>query len=408
MVDDLRGDDRTRAPGARHWTLLASLYTTQYLGLNFFLVALVAILRAEGVGLDRLGLVYMLGLIWPLKLLWAPVIDRFSIGRTGQYRGWLLLTQGLLVLLLLAIGMCDVITEFPRVYVLCLAVALLAATQDMAVDGLACRLLPERGRGFGNGLQIAGGLAGNILGGGLVLMLYPGIGWAGCLMLLAALTAIPAVQLIWFAEPDWPRPVQATGRFYRRMMAFWLLPGQGRWLAVLLLVSASSGMAYGVLMPLLVDRGWGPARIGLTVNVFGSVAGLVAALASGWVMHRLRRRRALVLGVGLQLVGIAVLLLPAWGVEQAAAFGAIVYFLCYNPAAVVMAAMMMDRSAQQSPATDYSLQFTCGQFAAIAAMSAGAPLAAQLGYAGALGVALGLGALGLAMSFGLGRGRLAG
>jgi hypothetical protein len=43
------------------WWLLASLYTTQYLGLGFFMVALVAILRERGVPLEQLGMVYLLG-----------------------------------------------------------------------------------------------------------------------------------------------------------------------------------------------------------------------------------------------------------------------------------------------------------------------------------------------------------
>ncbi|MBL3553745.1 MFS transporter [Rhodovulum sulfidophilum] len=408
MADDLRCEGGTDVLGTRQWALLASLYSTQYLGLNFFVVALVAILRTEGAQLDVLGLVYMLGLIWPLKLIWAPMIDRFTIGRGGHFRGWLLLTQGLLVLLLLAIGRFDVIDDFPLVYALCLGVALLAATQDIAVDGLACRLLPETGRGLGNGLQIAGGLVGNMVGGGLILMLYPQIGWEGCLTLLAVLTAIPAVQLIGFDEPAWQRYGDATGKLYRRMTVFWWQPGQRCWLGIVLLVSASSGMAYAVLMPLLVDQGWGPARIGLVVNVFGSIAGLVAALISGWLMHRLSRRDALVMGVGLQIAGVAALLLPAWGLTQAAAFGAIAYFLCYNPVSVVMATMMMDRAAPQSAATDFTLQFTSGQFAAIAAMSAGAAMAAQIGYGGVLGVALGAGSVALLLAVGFGRSRAAG
>lgn len=405
MADDLRCESSTYVLGRRHWALLASLYSTQYLGLNFFVVALVTILRTEGAELDVLGLVYMLGLIWPLKLLWAPMIDHFTIGRVGHYRGWLLLTQGLLVLLLLAIGRFDVVDDFSLVYALCLAVALLAATQDIAVDGLACRLLPESSRGFGNGLQIAGGLAGNMVGGGLILMLYPQIGWSGCLTLLAVLTAISAAQLIGFEEPAWPRSGDATGKLYRRMVSFWCQPGRGTWLGIVLLVSASSGMGYAVLMPLLVDQGWGPARIGLMVNVLGSIVGLAAALASGWCMQRLSRHEALILGVGLQIIGIAVLLLPAWGMTQVAAVGAIAYFLCYNPVSVVIATMMMDRAAPQSAATDFTLQFTSGQFAAIAAMSTGAPIAAQIGYGGVLGVALAVGSVALLLSVRLDRGR---
>ena len=40
------------------WSLIASLYTTQYLGLSFFSVALVAILRKQGASLEQ-SVLYM-------------------------------------------------------------------------------------------------------------------------------------------------------------------------------------------------------------------------------------------------------------------------------------------------------------------------------------------------------------
>ena len=53
----------------REWRLLASLYGTQCLGLMFFVVAMVAILRERGAGMDTIGQVYLLGMVWPLKVL---------------------------------------------------------------------------------------------------------------------------------------------------------------------------------------------------------------------------------------------------------------------------------------------------------------------------------------------------
>lgn len=373
------------ATGRSEWLLLASLYSTQYLGLNFFVIALVAILRAEGAGLETLGLVYLLGLVWPLKLFWAPLIDRIRFPRFGHYRGWLLLTQSLLVATLLAIGQFSVVDDFAIVYALCFAVALIASTQDIAVDGLACRLLRPEQRGLGNGLQVAGGLIGNLLGGGLMLMMFPHIGWAGCMAALAGLTAISLFQLIVFHEPSWPETTARTARgLYRRAYDFWRKPGRGPWLILLILVPAASGMAYSVVTPLLVDRGWGPGELGLTINVFGSIAGLAAALATGWWIGKTTRRNALLQGVVVQ-IGAALSILPlvlGLGGDGIAIISVISYFLLYNPAAAVMSTLMMDRAAVESPATDFTLQFSIYQFAAIAAMALGAYLAGALGYAG--------------------------
>ena len=61
------------------WSLLFSLYATQYVGISFLLVALVAILRSQGMPLEKLSIVYSLGIFWVFKFLWAPLIDRFFI-----------------------------------------------------------------------------------------------------------------------------------------------------------------------------------------------------------------------------------------------------------------------------------------------------------------------------------------
>ena len=58
--------------------LITALYFTQYLGVGFLTIGLVAILRDGGTSLATLGMLQTIGLIWPLKFLWAPLVDRFG------------------------------------------------------------------------------------------------------------------------------------------------------------------------------------------------------------------------------------------------------------------------------------------------------------------------------------------
>jgi len=382
----------------RAWRLLASLYSTQFLGLMFFVVTMAAILRDRGASLDTIGLVYLLGMVWPLKALWAPLIDRYAIGRRGHYRGWLLFTQGGMVLCLALIGLLDLQADFALIYLLCLATSLLSATQDIAVDGLACRLLTAADRGFGNGLQIGGGLVGNLVGGGAMLMLYPTFGWTGCCLTLAALTALSWLQLLRYREPAWPRPARPAG--YSRLIGFWRAPGRLCLLLLLLIYPAGSALAYSIVMPSLIDAGWGLESVGLVVNVLGSLAGVAGALAYGRLLRRYSRRRAMVVAALLQLLGICGLALPAMGWASAAMAGAAVvaYFLLYNPAATVLATLMMDQSSAASPSTDYTLQVSLSQCFVMLLTSAGAMLAARIGYGGVVAAAVVLALLAAAAS----------
>lgn len=92
--------------------LLGSLYTTQYLALGFFIVALPTILRERGMPLEQISLFYLLGLLWVFKFLWAPFIERFGSRRLGHYRGWLLVLQSLLIVSVLCMIPLSLDTDF--------------------------------------------------------------------------------------------------------------------------------------------------------------------------------------------------------------------------------------------------------------------------------------------------------
>ena len=380
-------------PSRRAWALLASLYSTQFLGLMFFVIAMVAILREGGASLDTIGLVYLMGMAWPLKALYAPWIDRHATGLRGHYRGWLLVTQGGLVLCLALIGMLDLRQDFTLVYLLCWATALFSGAQDVALDGLACRLLTNPAdRGLGNGLQIAGGLIGNLVGGGMMLMLYPKLGWRGCCLVL---TAVSWIQLLGYREPQWARSAGAAS--HARLLAFWRGPQRKRWLLLLVLYPASASLGYAVIMPSLIDTGWSLADIGLVLNVVGAIAGLLVALAYGRLLKRWSRRGATLSAALLQVVGIAVLALPAmaWGSHASAGVAVVLYYMLYTPAATVLCTLIMDQSSPQSPATDYTLQMSVSHFFSMLLTSAGTLLAGRIGYGGVIGVAVALAVLGL-------------
>ncbi|WP_372002771.1 MFS transporter [Tistrella mobilis] len=386
--------------GGRVRLLLLSLYTTQTLALMFFVAALIAILAEAGADMDRLTLVYMLGLVWPAKLLWAPLVDRLRFGRAGHYRVWAIIMQAAMVVILAAMAGFDPLDDFGTVYALCLALALLSATQDVAVDGLACRLLPAGARGSGNALQISGGLLGTMAGAGGVLAIYPHLGWPGAMALLAAVTGISLVQLLAFREPAsltaviMPPPLRSRLAGLRR-------PDVLGWTILLLVWPAGSGMAYALIMPALVEAGWSFERIGLVVNVAGPAAGILGALATGRLAGGIGRRPALILAALVQLAGIAAVAVPVLGPIPETGDGWLpvvavcLYFLFYNPGATVMAMVMMDRASTARPATDYSLQSTLHAAVGMGSISAGSAIAAAAGAGATLQAAAAAGLLAL-------------
>lgn len=173
--DAVAGLSGLSGPGrAQTFGLLGSLYLSGFLGAGFFLTGLLAILRDGGASLAQLGVVQALGLLWAAKFLWAPLVDRYGDRRRGHYRSWILLVQPALVvtLMLAAVVVADPVDDYPRLVVIIAGVLLLSATQDIATDALATQVVRAADRGIANGIQTAGGLLGNLIGSGAVLIVY--------------------------------------------------------------------------------------------------------------------------------------------------------------------------------------------------------------------------------------------
>src|SRR5215467_10454098 len=64
-----------------------------------------------GVNLGTIGLFALVGTPYTIKFLWAPLIDALDVPlltrRFGRRRGWLLLSQFLLMAAIVFLGLCD-------------------------------------------------------------------------------------------------------------------------------------------------------------------------------------------------------------------------------------------------------------------------------------------------------------
>jgi PAT family beta-lactamase induction signal transducer AmpG len=364
-------------------TLLATLYVSQAVPLGFFIVAMPAILRSRGLPLERVGLLSALAAPFLLKFLWAPLLDRWGSARHGHFRSWILPLQALAVGTVVAIAFLDLDTQFAALAAAGGLFLLLAATQDVATDGLAVRTLAPGERGPGNGVQVGGYYLGQIVGGGFLLLLFHRFGWTPAVLAMAAVLALPLGPALRFREPASPPAARAVslsalGRFFAR-------PGTAAWLPVLLLYRTGETMAITMFNPMLVDLGFSLADIGLLLGVASSLGALGGALLGGLLVRRLGRRRALVSFAVLQGGGVALLALPALAgggaAGASAVYGAAV--ACAFAGGMGTAALytaMMDRSTGAAAATDFSVQQALAAVGPLLAASLSGWSAAALGY----------------------------
>lgn len=367
----------------QRFTVLAALYVSQAVPLGFFIVALPAILRREGLGLEQVGLLGALALPWLVKFLWAPFVDRFGSRRWGHYRAWILPLQALCVLTVVLLADADPAEGLGMLLACGAAFMLFSATQDIATDGLAVRILHYRERGMGNGLQVGGYYAGQILGGGLMLVLFERVGWSTALLAMAAILAVPLVLVTQFDEPL-PESSELRKTDFGAMRRFFGRPGAGVWVLTLVLYRAGDAMALTMLNPMLVDHGLSLDEIGVLIGVTISIAALAGSLLGGGLVQRLGRKRSLAFFGVLQATGICGYLLPAMGYVTPLALYPVVVLAAFagGMATTALYTNMMDRSDPGTAATDFTLQQSLCAIGPLLGSTLSGFSAAGLGYAG--------------------------
>jgi PAT family beta-lactamase induction signal transducer AmpG len=161
------------SPRIRYFTG-ALLYFAQGIPQGLLAIALPAWLASLGVGAGAIGsYLAVIVLPWAFKLVTGPFMDRFQFLPMGLRRPWVLSAQFGLMLAFLAFSLVDNPAE--QVGLLMVIGALInsfAATQDVAVDGMAIDLTPvnEQGRlnafmGFGKaiGWSLSAAVSGYLL-----------------------------------------------------------------------------------------------------------------------------------------------------------------------------------------------------------------------------------------------------
>ena len=130
---------------------------------------------------------------WGFKLIAGPFMDRFKYLPMGFRRPWVMVAQGSLILSLMglaALGDLDV-TSLGPFMAMGFVVNAFAATQDVAVDGMAIDILPVGERGRANAFMAFGQVSGAAAFGSLCATLLPLVG-----MPVTALVCAVAVALI--------------------------------------------------------------------------------------------------------------------------------------------------------------------------------------------------------------------
>ncbi|MFC1850786.1 MFS transporter [candidate division CSSED10-310 bacterium] len=293
-------------------TLLFSLYFCQGLPGGFLAVVLPVIFREQGISLTAIGFTSLLSAPWVLKILWAPLVDKYSWPRFGRRKSWIIPSQAAMMLICLLFMFVTPDKNLMLMGFLFLCLNFFAATQDIGVDGFAVDILSRDEMGPGNAAQISGFKMGNLFGGGVLLALSGYLGWHGDFAIMAGCIFLAMVLLLVSDERQLSRVGPAEKKSSQHvLLELWRTVRQQGFLFWFFLVFAKFGETFGGAMvkPMLVDHGLSREMIGLLDGLFGSIATIIGAILGGMICRRYGWAKALAVfsvfqGIALIALGI--------------------------------------------------------------------------------------------------------
>jgi len=300
-------------------------------------------LRDEGTTLGAIGFLSWVGLAYSLKFLWAPLIDRMDaplFGRLGRRRGWMLASQAVVALGLMAISMTGLGAGLATMGAMALIVAFASSTQDIVVDAWRIEAASNSDElGLLSAAYQLGYRAALLVADALILIAASHLGWSLSYTAMAALMAVGVGATLLATEPA--RVAAAAGSSARMaplgsvkgftdaiigpFAEFFRVYG---WLALLMLAMISFYRLPEFMMgpmanPFYHDLGLSKdvvgavrASIGITASLLGIAAGGFSALRFGYI-------RTLIIGGVLQSLVISAFAVLSYTGPDLRVFGAV-------------------------------------------------------------------------------------
>lgn len=178
------------------------LYFLQGVPLGLSLVALPAWLAEAGASPVEIGAFVGIALLpWSTKLLNGLVMDRYAYKPMGRRRGWILLSQTLMVAVLAAMVIASPgVGDIALLTGLCFALNLCVTFSDVAVDGMAVDIVPSGERTAINSVMFASQAAGVAACSFIAGQVLASGGVATAAMVMAVLVACASLFVSVFRE----------------------------------------------------------------------------------------------------------------------------------------------------------------------------------------------------------------
>jgi PAT family beta-lactamase induction signal transducer AmpG len=251
----------------------------------------------EHVDIVTIGMLALIGQPYVYKFLWAPFLDRFVLpfGK-GRRRGWILLTQFMLILLLALMSQLSPVTQPGLLAMMALMVAIFSATQDIAVDAHRTEILPPESRGIGAAMFVAGYRIAMLVSAGFAMVMANFYGFESTYLLMSGLMLIGVVAALYSQEDPIDTshltknfaPLTLKNAFMEPLKEFFSRDKAIGLISLIILYKLGDAFAGTLTTTFLIrEVGFNLLDVGLTNKTTGLAGSLIGAFVGGMALSRM-------------------------------------------------------------------------------------------------------------------------
>ncbi|MCG8393978.1 MAG: MFS transporter [Pseudomonadales bacterium] len=295
-----------------HPRVVVMLFLGFSAGLPFLLVFSTLSAWLADVDVDRASIGYFswVGIMFSIKVFWAPVVDRLKLPLLtrwlGQRRSWLVVAQLGIAVSLFLMGTTQPVGNLALFAQLALLVAFFSATQDICIDAYRIDSAAD---------EFQGAMAATYIFGYRVAMLMAGAGafyiadmdsWGMAYLVMALLMGVGLVTTLIVNEPDTPPRDdfgRSPGQWIHNALVRPFADFFGRYghyalmLLALVAVYRISDITMGVMAnPFYLDIGYTKNEIATVAKFFGFFMTIAGSIIGGLAVSRFGLLRPLLVG----------------------------------------------------------------------------------------------------------------
>ena len=300
--------------------MLVCIFTGFASGLPLYLLLnlVPAWLKTEGLSLKAIGAFALIQFPYTWKFLWAPLLDRYGIlPWLGRRRSWMFVSQLGLLAAIAWLGQVSPVEQLTLVVGLTAAIALLSATQDIALDAFRREILPDAELGLGNAIHVNAYRIAGLVPGSLSLILADHLPWTQVFLVTAAFM-LPGLAMTLLVKE--PRAAAGTPRTLRDAVVEPFREFFGRHgvrsallvLAFLFFYKLGDSLCTALATPFYLDMGYSKTEIGVIAKNAGLWPMVIGGILGGIWMLKLGINRALWIFGVVQFVTILGFVWMAW------------------------------------------------------------------------------------------------